>query len=93
VQLRRQRRHPHPLLDLSIFRDVRVSVALTVNAVSFFVLYGTQLAIAQYLQLVLGLPPLHAGLWALPSVLAYLVASLLWSAGSRPAGSSRRAWP
>jgi DHA2 family multidrug resistance protein-like MFS transporter len=75
--LRRQRRHPQPLLDLTIFRDVRTSVALVVNALSFFVLYGTQLAIAQYLQLVLGMAPLHAGLWTLPSVLAYLLASLL----------------
>ncbi len=65
------------LVDLTIFRDARVSVALIVNAVSFFVLYGTQLAIAQYLQLVLGMTPLQAGLWALPPVLAYLVASLL----------------
>ena len=75
--VRRQRRHPQPLLDLSMFRDGRVSAALTVNALSFFVLYGTQLAIAQYLQLVLGMSPLRAGLWALPSVLAYLLASLL----------------
>jgi DHA2 family multidrug resistance protein-like MFS transporter len=75
--LRRQRRHPQPLLDLALLRDGRVSVALIVNGLSFFVLYGTQLAIAQYLQLVLGLTPLRAGLWSLPSVLAYLLASLL----------------
>ena len=36
---------------------------------------GTLLAIAQYLQLVLGLSPLEAGLWTLPSVIAYLGAS------------------
>jgi DHA2 family multidrug resistance protein-like MFS transporter len=75
--VRRQRRHSQPLLDLAMFRDVRVSVALVANALSFFVLYGTQLAIAQYLQLVLGMTPLHAGLWTLPSVVAYLLASLL----------------
>jgi MFS transporter, DHA2 family, multidrug resistance protein len=75
--LQRQRRHPQPLLDLGMFRDTRVSVALFANALSFFVLYGTQFAIAQYLQLVLGLSPLRAGLWTLPSVVAYLLASLL----------------
>jgi DHA2 family multidrug resistance protein-like MFS transporter len=75
--LLRQRRIAHPLLDLSLFRSSRVSVALTSNALSYFVLYGTQLAIAQYLQLVLGLSPLHAGLWMLPSVLAFLGSSLL----------------
>ncbi|MEV6849415.1 MFS transporter [Actinoplanes sp. NPDC051411] len=86
--LRRQRRHPQPLLDLAMFRDVRVSVALAANALSFFVLYGTQFAIGQYLQLVLGMTPLRAGLWALPSVVAYLLASLFGPGLTRwfPAG-------
>jgi len=86
--VRRQRRIPQPLLDLTMFRNARVSVALGSNALSFFVLYGTQLAIAQYLQLVLGLSPLRAGLWTLPSVLAYLGASFLSPALARrfPAG-------
>lgn len=70
--LRRQR-----LIDTTMFQDVRVRVALAANALSFFVLYGTQLAIVQYLQIVLGLSPLRAGLWALPSVVAFLVASLV----------------
>ena len=81
--LRRQRRIPRPLLDLAMFRDRRITVALGSNALSFFVLYGTQLAIAQYLQLVLGLSPLRAGLWTLPSVLAYLAASFLGPALAR----------
>ncbi|XVU21978.1 MFS transporter [Actinoplanes sp. CA-054009] len=75
--VRRQKRTAAPLLDLAIFRSSRVSVALTGNALSYFVLYGTQLAIAQYLQLVLGLSPMTAGLWTLPSVLAFLASSLL----------------
>jgi DHA2 family multidrug resistance protein-like MFS transporter len=83
VFLMRQRRIAHPLLDLSLFRVPRVSVALTSNALSYFVLYGTQLAIAQYLQVVLGLPPLHAGLWMLPSVLAFLGSSLLAPSAAR----------
>ncbi|MGK5685605.1 MFS transporter [Actinoplanes sp. URMC 104] len=74
--LRRQRRIPQPLLELGMFRDARVRVALATNALSFFVLYGTQLAIVQYLQIVLGLSPLRAGLWAMPSVVAFLVSSL-----------------
>ncbi len=81
--VRRQRRIPQPLLDLTMFRNARVSVALGSNALSFFVLYGTQLAIAQYLQLVLGLSPLRAGLWTLPSVLAYLGMSFLSPALAR----------
>ncbi|MEU4238565.1 MFS transporter [Actinoplanes sp. NPDC026619] len=86
--LRRQRRIRQPLLDLTIFRDRRTSVALASNALSFFVHYGTQIAVAQYLQLALGLSPLQAGLWTLPSVLAYLAASFLGPALTRwfPAG-------
>jgi hypothetical protein len=88
--LRRQRRAAQPLLDLGLFRDVRVSVALVANGLSFFVLYGTQFAIAQYLQLVLGMSPLRAGLWALPPVLAYLLpavvaGAVIFSAGLAPA--------
>ena len=75
--LRRQRRVEQPLLDLTMFREGRVRVGLAANALSFFVLYGTQLAIVQYLQIVLGLSPLRAGLWALPSVGAFLLGSLL----------------
>ncbi|WP_433383871.1 MFS transporter [Actinoplanes sp. CA-142083] len=75
IFLRRQRRIPQPLLDLTLFRDARMTVAVGSNALSYFVLYGSQLAIAQYLQLFLGLSPLQAGLWTLPSVIAYLLAS------------------
>lgn len=86
--LHRERRIPQPLLDLALFRDPRVAVAVGGNALAYFVLYGSQLAIAQYLQLVVGLSPLHAGLWTLPSVLAYLGASFLAPASTRwfPAG-------
>ena len=81
--LHRERRVSQPLLDLALFRDPRISVAVTGNALAYFVLYGSQMAIAQYLQLVVGLSPLHAGLWTLPSVLAYLGASFLGPALTR----------
>ena len=53
------------------------SLPLAANALCFFVLYGTQFFIAQYLQLVLGLSALHAGLWTIPSALGYLAGSVL----------------
>jgi MFS transporter, DHA2 family, multidrug resistance protein len=52
-------------------------VPLAANALCFFVLYGTQFFIAQYLQLVLGLSALQAGLWTIPSALGYLAGSAL----------------
>jgi DHA2 family multidrug resistance protein-like MFS transporter len=75
--LRRQHRQADPSIDLALFRRRSFSMPLAANSLSFFVLYGTQFLIAQYLQLVLGLSALRAGLWTIPSALAYLVGSAL----------------
>ncbi len=45
--------------------------------IGFFVMFGIFLMIAQYLQLVLGLSPLIAGLWTIPSSLGFTVGSIL----------------
>ena len=52
-------------------------IALAVNILGFFIAFGTFLFIAQYLQLVLGLSPLEAGLWTAPSGLAFVAGSML----------------
>lgn len=75
--VRRQARVPDPILDLSLFADRAYSVPLAGNALAFAVLYGTQLLIGQYLQAVLGLTPLAAGLWTIPSAAAYALGGLL----------------
>jgi len=77
VFVRRQRRLADPLLDLRLFRSPAFTAALTTNMLSFFVGFGTLLFIAQYLQLVLGLSPLAAGLWMLPSSAGFVLGSLL----------------
>lgn len=77
VFVRRQRRRADPLLDLRLFRSAAFTAALTTNLLSFFVGFGTLLYIAQYLQLVLGLSPLAAGLWMLPSSAGFIVGSML----------------
>lgn len=74
--VRRQRR-PDPMLDLGLFRNAAFSTPLVINSLAFFVLYGTQFVTAQYLQLVLGLSPLEAGLATVPGTVAYLVGSVL----------------
>ncbi len=73
----RQRRADRPMLDAGLFRGRAVRLALLSNALTFFALYGTQVAVAQYLQWVVGLSPLHAGLWSVPSVLAYLAGTAI----------------
>jgi DHA2 family multidrug resistance protein-like MFS transporter len=75
--VRRQRTLPDPLIDLSLFKSTAFSASLLVNILGFFVAFGTFLFIAQYLQLVLGMSPLQAGLWTAPSGLAFITGSML----------------
>ncbi len=77
VFVRRQHRLADPLLDLRLFRSAAFSAALTTNLLSFFVGFGSLLFITQYLQLVLGLSPLAAGLWMLPSSAGFILGSML----------------
>lgn len=73
----RQRRLEDPLIDLGLFRSPAFSASLVVNILAFFVAFGAFLFIAQYLQLVLGMGPLEAGLWTAPSGVAFIVGSQL----------------
>lgn len=79
VFARRQLNLKDPLLDLRLFRLPALSVALTINALDFLVGFGILVLVAQYLQLVLGLSPLQAGLWGVPAGLGFVVGSLLTS--------------
>src|SRR4029078_4601592 len=42
-----------------------------------FAFFGSFVFIAQYLQLVLGLSPLQAGLWSLPSFVSFVAGSMI----------------
>lgn len=75
--VRRQKILADPLIDLRLFRARAFSAALATNILSFLVMFSCFLYIAQYLQLVLGLSPIVAGLWSLPSAFAFIVGSLL----------------
>jgi DHA2 family multidrug resistance protein-like MFS transporter len=71
----RQIRLADPLIDIRLFRIPSFSASLAINVLSVFVAFGYFLFIAQYLQLVLGLSPLQAGLWSLPAALGFIVGS------------------
>jgi DHA2 family multidrug resistance protein-like MFS transporter len=73
----RQRRLRDPLLDMALFRAPAFSAALAANTTAAFVAIGIDLFTAQYLQLVLGLGPLDAGLWSLPSAVTIIAGSML----------------
>ena len=74
--LRRQRSLKDPFIDLALFRRPAFNIALAVNIFGFFVAFGSFLLIAQYLQLVIGLSPLEAGLWSAPSGLGFVAGAL-----------------
>ena len=71
----RQRALTAPLIDLSLFRSRAFSAALAINILGFFIGFGAFLLIAQYLQLVLGMTPMQAGLWTAPSGVAFIAGS------------------
>lgn len=73
----RQRRLRDPFVDLSLFRDRIFATAAVTLAFGILVLWGSNYAIAQYLQLVEDLTPLAAGLWTAPSALGVIAGSTL----------------
>jgi MFS transporter, DHA2 family, multidrug resistance protein len=77
VFAQRQRRLADPMIDLALFRHRSFNAALATNVLGIFIAFGYFLFVAQYLQLVLGLSPLQAGLWSLPSAAGFIVGSTI----------------
>ncbi|GAA1563998.1 MFS transporter [Kribbella sancticallisti] len=76
VFVRRQRRLADPMIELRLFAGPAFTTATLTLVFGIFVLWGTNYAVAQYLQLVAGLDPLAAGLWTAPPALGVIVGSL-----------------
>jgi DHA2 family multidrug resistance protein-like MFS transporter len=75
--VRRQQKLADPLIDLRLFSDRSFSASLGAYTLAIVVAFGGFLFIPQYLQLVLGLSPLQAGLSTLPWSLAFVVGSMV----------------
>jgi DHA2 family multidrug resistance protein-like MFS transporter len=73
--VRRQLTLADPMIDVRLFRIPSFSASLAVNFLAIFVAIGYFLFVAQYLQLVLGLSPLEAGVWSVPSAIAFIIGS------------------
>ena len=67
----------HPMLPVSIFRNLRFSAASVAITSAFFALFGFIFLITQYFQLVRGYGPLEAGVRTLPVAFAIAGASVL----------------
>jgi len=79
--VKQQRRLRDPLLDMSLFKKPAFSIMLVAMLTNTLLPGGVMVLSTQYLQLVGGLSPLHAGLWMIPamgaSILGFLVSPRL----------------
>lgn len=75
--VRRQRRLPTPMFDLTLFANREFSTSVGAMMLTVLALSGAWLMVFQYLQGVLGLSPLHAGLAMLPPAVLQTICSLL----------------
>lgn len=75
--VRRQLILADPLIDVRLFRVPAFSVSLASYTLGTFVAFGVFVFVAQYLQLVLGLSPLVAGLWTAPFAISFIIGSLV----------------
>jgi DHA2 family multidrug resistance protein-like MFS transporter len=73
--VRRQLTLADPMIDLRLFRIPAFTASLAINFLAIFVAIGYFLFVAQYLQLVVGLSPLEAGFWSVPSAVGFIVGS------------------
>jgi MFS transporter, DHA2 family, multidrug resistance protein len=83
VFVARQRRLSDPLIDLRLFEFPAFTASICTQLVALTAMAGIYFFVAQYMQLVLGMSPLEAGLWTLPWTVAGMAASLLTPAIAR----------
>ena len=72
-----ERRTPQPMLDVSVFRNLRFSAASISITFVFFALMGVMYFMTTYLQSVMGLSALEAGVRMIPIALGLILASRL----------------
>jgi DHA2 family multidrug resistance protein-like MFS transporter len=89
IFVRRQRTLDDPLVDLHLFKRPAFTAAVAVNIFGVFIAFASFMFTAQYLQLVLGLSPLMAGLWSLPGALGFVACSFVAPAISQKLGPPR----
>jgi EmrB/QacA subfamily drug resistance transporter len=72
-----ERRSSHPMLDVSVFRNLRFSAASISVAFVFFALMGVVYFLTTYLQSVMGYTALEAGIRMLPVAVGLIAATKL----------------
>ncbi|HEX9509771.1 MAG TPA: MFS transporter [Puia sp.] len=77
VFVKRQWTLEHPLLDLKLFANRAFSATLTTMLFTAIMMGAMGFLITQYLQTVVGLSPLKAGLWMIPQSLGMILGTML----------------
>ncbi len=72
-----EQRAKEPMLDISLFRNLRFTAASSAVTISFFTLLGFIFLVTQYMQFFKGYSPLSAGVHLLPVAASVGVASVL----------------
>ncbi|OZM71419.1 MFS transporter [Amycolatopsis antarctica] len=75
--VRRQRSLTDPMIDLGLFGNRAFTVSVVTNVLGVFALVALFFLVPQYLQLVLGMRPMEAALWLLPTTAAGVAGALL----------------
>ncbi|MGA8334282.1 MAG: MFS transporter [Solirubrobacteraceae bacterium] len=73
----RERRTEEPMLDLTLFRNLRFTAASVSVAISFFALSGFIFLVTQYFQFVKGYGPLSTGIRLLPVASFVAISSIV----------------
>ena len=71
-----ERRRPHPMLDVGLFRNLRFTAASGSITIAFFALAGFTFLVTQYFQFVKGYSPFSTGVRLLPVAISIIVASV-----------------
>ncbi|BAN03537.1 MFS transporter [Ilumatobacter coccineus] len=87
VFVRRQQRITDPMIDVSLFTVPRFRMAVSGNLIAAFGFAGSLFFVTQYLQLVVGMSPLRAGLQLLPAAGSSITFTLLAPVVARRLGA------
>ena len=85
--IRRQRRIPVPMIDMTLFAVPKFRVAITANLLTCFGFAGSTFFLTQYLQLVVGLSPTRAALMLVPGAAAGVLSTMTAPAMTRRVGT------
>ena len=83
---RRQQRIADPMVDMSLFAVPQFRMAVSGNLVAAFGFAGSLFFVTQYLQLVVGMSPLRAGLQLIPAAGASILFTVLAPVAARRFG-------